>query len=465
MRILLTGGTGFLGHAIASELLVRGHELVVVSRDAKKARANFPYPARFESWDPEHSVFPIALLDGVDAVIHLAGESVASKRWSLEQKRRIRESRVLGTRHFWQGLAQARTQGKGTRLKVFVSASAIGYYGSRGHKALLESTNAGKGFLAEVGQQWESEIFRSGFDDVRTVAIRTGVVLGREGGALAKLLSVFKLGAGGPVGGGDQWMSWIHLQDIARIYAEAVENPAYRGVINGVAPKPVTNSEFARTLGRVLNRPAVLAVPAIALKIALGEMSHVVLDSQRVKPEKLMREGFKFIFPDLDSALRDLCAPEGEPADDQFVVEQWLPRPVEQVFPFFSEAKNLEDLTPPWLGFVIEKVSDTELRQGTLIDYRLKLHGLPLKWRTRIEKWEPNQSFVDNQLSGPYAKWHHTHTFIPAGSGTLMRDRVVYRLPLGIFGKRMAHWKVRSQINEIFAYRRKRIGEIFSVGA
>jgi uncharacterized protein (TIGR01777 family) len=462
MRILLTGGTGFLGHAIASELLVRGHELVVVSRNADRARAHFPYPARFESWDPEHSVLPAAHLEGVDAVVHLAGEPVAAKRWSPEQKRRIRESRVLGTRHFWQGLAQARSQGKAGRLKAFVAGSAIGFYGHRGHKALLETTAAGQGFLAEVCQQWENEIFRPGFDEIRTVAVRTGVVLGREGGALAKLLPVFRLGAGGPVGSGDQWMSWIHLQDIARIFAEAVENPGYRGVINGVAPKPVTNADFARALGRVLKKPALLPAPALALKLALGEMAGMVLDSQRVKPESLMREGFQFLYPELEGALQDLCAPEGEPADDQFVAEQWVPRPVDQVFPFFSEAKNLEDLTPPWLSFAIEKVSHPKIRQGTLIDYKLRLHGLSLKWRTRIEKWEPNRSFVDNQLRGPYAKWHHTHTFTPAGNGTLMRDRVVYRLPLGLLGKRVAHWKVRRQIAEIFAYRRKRVGEIFS---
>jgi uncharacterized protein (TIGR01777 family) len=463
MRVLITGATGFLGHAIARELLMRGHELVVASRDAEKAKRRFPFPARFETWDPEHTVLPVSVIDGVDAVVHLAGESVAAKRWSTEQKRKIRESRILGTRHFWQGVAQARAQGKATSLKTFVAGSAIGYYGDRGHKALLESTSAGEGFLAEVCQQWESEIFRPGFDEVRTVAVRTGVVLGRESGALAKLLPVFKVGAGGPVGSGDQWMSWIHLEDIARIFAEAVDNPVYRGVINGVAPKPVNNAEFARVLGRVLHRPALLPVPALGLKLALGEMASMVLDSQRVKSDRLSREGFEFRYKDLESALKDLCAPEGEPADDQFVVDQWLPRPVEQVFPFFSAAKNLEDITPPWLGFEIEKVSDPEIRQGTLIDYRLKLHGLPLKWRTRIESWIPNEVFVDNQLSGPYAKWHHTHTFVPAGQGTLMRDRVVYRLPLGMIGKQVAHWTVRRQIQRIFEYRRKRINEIFSI--
>jgi uncharacterized protein (TIGR01777 family) len=413
MRVLITGATGFLGHAIARELLVRGHELVVASRDASKARGRFPFPARFESWDPEHSVLPISILEGVEAIVHLAGEPIASKRWTPEQKRKIRESRTLGTRHFWQGVAQARTQGKASALKTFVAGSAIGFYGDRGHKALLESTSAGQGFLSEVCQQWEAEIFRPGFDEVRTVAVRTGVVLGREGGALSKLLSIFKVGAGGPVGSGDQWMSWIHLEDIARVFAEAVENPVYRGVVNGVAPKPVNNTEFARTLGRVLNRPAVVPAPSLALKLAMGEMACLVLDSQRVKPERLMAEGFQFRFTELETALRDLCAPEGEPADDQFVAEQWLPKPVEQVSPIFSEAKNLGEITPPWL------------------------------------------------LQGALAKWHHTNSLIPAGKGTLMRDRIVYRLPLGIVGRKVASWKVRRQIQEIFEYRRKRIGEIF----
>lgn len=458
----MTGGTGFLGKAIARELLIRGHELIILSRNPEKARESFPYPARFESWDPEHAGLPAKLLEGVEAAIHLAGEPVAAKRWSPEQKRRIRESRVLGTRHFWQGVAQARAQGKLGSFKTLVSAAAIGIYGDREDEGLTETSKPGEGFLADVCRQWESEIFRPGFDEVRTVAIRTGVVLGREGGALSKLLPVFKLGAGGPVGSGDQWMSWIHLDDIARLFAEAVENPAYRGAINGVAPMPVKNAEFTRVLARVLRRPAIVPAPAAVLKLALGEMSSVVLDSQRVKPERALRKGFQFRYADLEAALADLCVPTGEIEDDEFVAEQWLPRPVDEVFPFFSEARNLQDITPPWLSFAIEKVSEEPIRQGTLIDYRLKLHGFPLKWRTRIENWEPNREFVDNQLSGPYAKWRHTHSFVPAGNGTLMRDRVAYRLPLGALGKRMAHWRVRHQIEEIFAYRRKRISEIFA---
>lgn len=462
MKVLITGATGFLGRAIAKELLLRGHELVVVSRNAEKSRSRFPFPARFISWDPVDSTFPAEELEGIHAVVHLAGESIAAKRWSPEQKKMIRDSRVLGTRHLWQGVAQARALGKTRGLRAFVGGSAIGFYGDRADETLTEAAAAGKGYLSDVCRQWESEVFRPGFDEVRQVAIRTGVVLGLESGALAKLLPIFKTGVGGPVCNGKQWMSWIHIDDIARVFAQAVESDSWRGVINGVAPEPVTNAEFSQRLGQVLGRPAAMPAPAMVLKLAMGEMSHIVLDSQRVKPEKLLREGFEFRFRELEPALRDLCAPWGDARVEQFSVDQWVPQPVEEIFRFFSDAKNLETLTPPWLHFEIKKISDPEIRKGTLIDYRLKLHGMPLQWRSRIDEWDPNHAFVDSQLKGPYAKWQHTHVFRPARGGTLISDRVLYRLPLGALGKGVARLRINRDIEQIFAFRRKRISEMFS---
>lgn len=460
--MLITGATGFLGLATARELLLRGHELRVVTRNARRARASFPFPAQFVECDLMEDMLPETALEGVDAVLHLAGEPVAGARWTLEQKRRIRDSRVLGTRHFWQGVAQAKAKNKALPLKAVVAGSAIGFYGNRGDEQLTESSAAGDGFLAEVCRQWENEIFRPGFDEVRQVAVRTGVVLGLGGGALDKLLPIFRKGAGGALGSGLQWLSWIHLADLIAIFVEALENDSYRGVINGVSPHPVTNREFTRDLARVLHRPALLHAPSLAIRLAMGEMSHAVLDSQRVQPEKISRLGFKFRFPELVEALTDLCAPQGEPSDQQLVVDQWIPKPVEEIFPFFSDAKNLKELTPPWIGFEVKNVSDAQMATGTLIDYRLKVHGFSMTWRTRIEEWLPNQAFVDRQLKGPYAKWHHTHSFTGLRGGTLMRDRVIYRLPLGALGKTFALWKVRRDVDAVFAYRRKRIGEIFT---
>jgi uncharacterized protein (TIGR01777 family) len=461
MKVLLTGATGFLGHAIARNLALRGHDLVILSRDDQRAKKHFPYPADFFQWDAERAAPPQEAFAGVEGVIHLAGEPVAAKRWTSAQRKRILDSRVLGTRQLWQGIAKARESSGASLLQSFVSASAIGYYGDRGDEALTESAAAGKGFLAQVCTEWEREIFQLGFDEVRKVAIRIGIVLGREGGALEKLLPIFRSGLGGPVGRGTQWMSWIHLDDLAWAFVEALEQDSYRGPVNAVAPHPVTQAEFARSLGEVLRRPAILPVPSFALQAGMGAMASVVLEGQRVKPEKLLKNGFVFKFRELPGALADLCAPQGDAGVDEFFSEQWVNRPVDKIFPFFAEAKNLEALTPPCMGFKVTSMSTPEMGTGTLIDYKLSVHGVPMRWRTLIEDWRLNDSFVDTQLQGPYAKWHHTHTFLPMKGGTLMRDRVLYRLPLGILGKRLAHWKVRNDIEAIFSYRRKKITELF----
>ena len=343
MRVLITGATGFLGHAIARELLLRGHELVVVSRNIERARASFPYPASFVAWEPVDASFPAEALSGVDVVVHLAGEPVAARRWSPEQKKKIRDSRVLGTRHLWQGIAQARALGKTGTLKAFVAGSAIGIYGDRGDEALTEASPPGEGFLADVCRQWESEVFRPGFDEVRQVAIRTGVVLGRESGALAKLMPLFRAGAGGPVGSGKQWLSWIHLEDIARVFAEAVENETFRGAINGVAPGPVTNAMFGQALARVLERPATVPAPAAVLKLALGEMAHVVLDSQRVRPEKLSRESFVFRYPGTGFGSRGIFLRSRGGCGSRSVRGRTVgaPRPIEEMSFRFSRTRKI----------------------------------------------------------------------------------------------------------------------------
>lgn len=308
--MLVTGATGFIGHAVVRELRARGHEIRISSRDSEKARTCFPGVSEFVKWNPTEGPIPAEALEGIEGVLHLAGEPVAARRWSSRQKMRIRDSRVLGTRHFWQRIAKMRATGKAMALKTVVAGSAIGFYGDRGDELLTESSAPGTGFLAEVCRQWESEIFKPGIDvgrGIRQVAVRTGVVLGLGGGALTKLLPVFRLGAGGPVGTGRQWMSWIHVDDIARLFVEALENDAYQGVINGVAPGPVSNREFGKTLAQVLRRPALLPVPAPALRLAMGEMSHLVLDSQRVSSAALEGLGFRFRFSQLEPALKSLC--------------------------------------------------------------------------------------------------------------------------------------------------------------
>jgi hypothetical protein len=296
MRIALTGATGFIGRRLIERLLDCGHALRLLGR---KPFGSLP----FSSWDaggadppPEES------LRETEAVIHLAGEPVA-QRWTQEAKRRIRASRVEGTRRLVEALA-ALPQ----RAGVLISASASGIYGARGDDILTESTPPGGGFLAEVCLEWERAAAGAEALGLRVIRLRIGTVLGRGGGALARLLRPFKAGLGGRLGNGRQWMSWIHLDDLVELIRFAAESPGLRGPVNAVAPNPVTNADFTRQLAAVLRRPAALPVPAFTLRAVFGEMASVLLDSQRVAPEAALAAGFDFRYPELGLALKELLA-------------------------------------------------------------------------------------------------------------------------------------------------------------
>lgn len=272
MTIAITGASGFIGRHLRSV------------------------------WPVDYRVVPrgvatSAMLGGADAVVHLAGEPVA-QRWTAAAKQRIHESRVGGTRALVDAIAKC-----DVRPKVLVSAAAIGLYGDRGEEWLDEDAAPAKGFLADVSREWEAEASRAETFGVRVVKIRFGLVLGRDGGALGKMLPVFRLGLGGVLGSGEQWMSWIHIDDIAGLIRFAIENDGLRGVWNGVAPNPVTNREFTRALGKALHRPAFFPVPKFALRLGAGEMSQILLDSQRCRPKAPLAAGYAFRYPELGPAL------------------------------------------------------------------------------------------------------------------------------------------------------------------
>jgi uncharacterized protein len=296
MNITISGATGFIGRRLLKVLASAGHRLHVLSRHAG---ANMPPGVRLSAWDPMAGEPPRESLESADAVVHLAGEPVA-QRWTPEVKRRIRDSRIQGTRHLVEALASLPR-----RPEVLVSASAVGYYGSRGDERLDESSPPGTGFLPEVCSAWEREAQAAAALGMRVAIIRIGVVLDPKGGALARMLLPFRLGLGGRLGSGQQWMSWIHLADMAEMFRFVLENPV-SGVWNGVAPAAVTNSEFTRELARAVHRPAILPVPAAALKVLLGEMSVVLLESQHIAPRAAQAAGFRFRFPGLGLALEEL---------------------------------------------------------------------------------------------------------------------------------------------------------------
>jgi uncharacterized protein len=300
MRVTVTGATGRVGGALVGALLARGDEVTVLSRSPDKARRALGVDA--VAWNPVAESAPRAGLDGRDAVVHLAGEDVA-QRWTDDAKRRILESRENGTRNLVAGLRES-----DPRPRVLVSASAVGWYGPRGDERVAEDQPAGSDFLAEVVTAWEREADRATDLGLRVVEVRTGVVLDKDGGALSKMLPFFKLGIGGPVAGGKQYLPWIHLDDIVGIYLAALDGRDWRGPVNATAPEPATNKDFSHALGRAIHRPALAPVPGLAVKALYGDMAEMVTAGQRAIPQRALELGYRFRHPDLDEALRSALA-------------------------------------------------------------------------------------------------------------------------------------------------------------
>ena len=295
MNILVTGSSGFVGSAVVIQLSSKGHLVKTLVRRNPK----HPYEIR---WNPPQSGPTPEQLQGIDAVIHLAGESIADRRWTEAKKKAIKDSRMLGTKIVSDAISRMPVP-----PKVLISASAIGYYGNRGTEALTEDSLAGRGFLPEVCQAWEAATAPAVQKGVRVVQLRFGLILSLKGGALAKMLPPFKMGLGGVIGSGDQYMSWIALEDALGVINYALFGDTIFGAINAVAPQNVTNTEFTKTLGRVLSRPTLIPLPAFAARLAFGEMADaLLLSSARVEPAYLIRSKYRFQYPDLEGALRHL---------------------------------------------------------------------------------------------------------------------------------------------------------------
>ncbi|HLK60309.1 MAG TPA: TIGR01777 family oxidoreductase [Chthonomonadaceae bacterium] len=307
MKVVVTGATGVIGKPLCGLLLEAGHQVVVFSRDAAKAQATLGAKVESVAWGGQAGSEWRAAFGSADTVVHLAGESVGGQRWNDAFKEKIRRSRVDTTRTLVEAMAQSER-----KPAAFVCASAVGFYGDRRDETLNEDSPPGSDFLGQVCKEWEAEAQKAEALGVRVARMRIGIVLGKEG-ALEKMLhplplplSPWKLGLGGPLGSGKQWMPWVHLDDTAGLFFWATTNDAVSGPINVAAPDPVTNAEFSHALGRALHRPSFAAVPAFALKAMLGEFAEILLGGQRLLPSRALALGYTFRYPELDAALQSL---------------------------------------------------------------------------------------------------------------------------------------------------------------
>jgi uncharacterized protein (TIGR01777 family) len=302
VRVAVTGATGLIGTRIVRALQARGDEVTVLSRDALRAREALG-DVDAHAWTPVEGPAPAAALSGRDGVIHLAGENIA-QRWTDAARRRIHDSREIGTRNLVEGLRAA-----DPRPRVLVSASGVDYYGPRGDEPVTEEAASGDDFLARLCIAWEREALAASELGLRVATVRTAIVLDSGAGALRKMLPFFRLGVGGPVAGGRQYLPWIHPDDIVGIYLAALDDESWRGPINAGAPDPPTNREFSRALGRALRRPAIFPVPALALRLLYGDMAQIAIAGRRIVPARALEHGYAFRHTDLDEALRDALSP------------------------------------------------------------------------------------------------------------------------------------------------------------
>lgn len=453
MKIALTGGTGLIGNALGKKLVEEGHTLRVLTRRPGTARADLAYPCELFEWDglgpvPDHAI------QGIDAFIHLAGENIAAQRWTNARMQTLRDSRVKPLQQLKQAFERLKIA-----PQVFITSSGIGVYGDRGDELLNEDSKPGDDFLAKLCVDWESAA--TAVPAARHVAMRTGVVIASGGGFLSQVTPLFAAFGASRLGSGEQWFAWIQIDDLISIFMDALRNQSLSGVVNATSPNPLKNRQLTKILKDVLDVPSAPAAPALGLKALYGKLSSALLSSQRAYSKKLQDRGFKWKWPHFEAAVLSThtAMKRGEL---QLVFENWVPRVPEEIWPFFCDEKNLEKLTPNHLSFHVLGKNTDKIGAGTLIDYKIKVRGIPMRWTSRIGNWDPPNEFSDEQVKGPYRTWLHSHRFRELGGGTLMTDTIRFSVPAGMLGRAVALFHVKSEVEGIFSYRSKIIKEIFS---
>ena len=464
MKIAMTGATGFIGRKLCLALQRRGHTVVALVRNEVAAASLLGAEATLVPIGEEPALR--RAIGSADAVVNLAGAPIAQP-WTKARRKRIVDSRIGVTRRVVDAIDAARN-----KPRVLVSASAVGVYGDRSDTRLSEEATPGKGFAAELCLDWEAEARRAEASGVRTVIPRIGVVLGEDGGALPGLSKVIQSRLGAILGSGDQYVPIIHVEDLVRLLVTAIEDPRYEGIFNATAPEPATHRQLMNALADRLGRGRPrLRVPAAIVRTLGGEATSIVLASQRAVPTRALQLGFEFDHPDLEACMAGLLDDRGLELGPADMLPSWdylageTPRyrlraisvvdaPRDEVCEFFARPENLGVMTPRSMQFEILDSTDARTRTGSEFRYRIRLHGVPMPWKTRIETFEAPERFVDVQLTGPYRHWLHEHRFeaLP-DSRTRVTDTVWYVPRFGIFG-RIAHALfVRADLRRVFGFR------------
>ena len=477
MNIFFTGATGFIGRATVAYLQGEGHSVKALVRHTTKARdllgqgvELFPHNISLEQLSN--------VLGNCDAVVNLAGNPIAT-RWTKRKKASFRASRVNTTKNIIEAIEKC-----GTPPKVFISASAVGYYGNRDSEVLTEESQKGEGFLSELCEEWENTALQAQQNGTRVCTLRTGIVLGREGGILQALAPLFEMNLGSYIGS-KHYVPWIHITDMVEIIGRCINDDSLQGPINCTSPFPVTNKEFASALKHATNSRLLIKVPSFIVRPFLGEASAMLTSSQNALPKRLETNQFEFRFPQLANALAAEFTHENVTIENyqrdhndtdtleakfgvakrgqyQLTTQVLLRQDSKKIFEFFSSPLNLGLLTPTWVDFRILDRPD-KIESGSYIQYRIGLWFLGFKWLSQIIRWEPNNIFIDMQEKGPYRFWWHEHSLIGNNDNSIiMQDRVIYRMPFGAIGRLMHKLFVRKTLLRIFNFRRQIIQLRFS---
>ena len=472
MNVIIAGATGFIGSELVSFLHGKGHLVTAMVRNPEKAAEQLGAGVNMLAFSDSDDDLARAF-GRADAIVNLTGRPVAPVRWSKSKKKDFYESRVGVTERIVSIMENCETP-----PSVLISASAVGYYGDRGDEKITEQSEIGGGYLSELCDAWEKAALKAQNFGTRVCTLRLGVVLGREAGFLNQLSLPFEMGIGSYVGDGRQWVPWIHYFDLLRIIELSINDEGIFGPLNCTAPNPVRSKSFSKCLAKILGAKIVIGFPSICLKLVFADGEEVLTNSQNALPDVLMRKNFKFIYDQLENALIEECTPDKvsvvkvdpikESFDSSFKYSRKLFKAdykietsvslrvnSEAAFNFFSSPLNLGLATPKWMGFQITE-SPPKIMQGSEFEYKIKLGLLPMKWRTEIVKWSPDDLFIDFQKRGPYSLWWHQHRIVPEGdSRCRMEDQVFYKVPGWFVGRIVHKYLIKNMLIRIFSYRRK----------